>query len=700
MRNPRTARPGPPLGRLRRADLLLLLGALALLGAPLLAAASLPLNPPGTPFGPPWFLGAGAGLLVLAIGSALRATISGADPRVARRRWALVALVGLYLVYVGNQRLLSAGDNRPNQLLGIALLDQGSLDLIRWVPAAGPDLPFWVVAVDGRAVPAFPLGTGLLKVPYDFAGRLAAGGAVTEELLARWEKHFATLAAIGIVGLFYAALARRVPRAVAALSALVLALGTTIASTVSQGAWSFTGELLCLMASLRVLAGNPGVAKAVAAGAFLGAAFACRPTALFLAPAFLLFLALERRWRDLAGFAAGASTLCSLVVAGHLWLYGHPLGGYGLLNASEVPWGFEGLGTRLAGLLASPSRGLFWFVPAVLLIPLAWRAPKERLRPLWWASGLAVFTILLVTAGYGKWWGGWSLGPRLLTETMPFLVILLVPLLHPRPARPIVVGLLAVLVAAGVGTHLLGIYRTGPFAWNAVTDPDRHREALWTFRGSQIEAIWNPSWKPGIPPYPSLHPRVDRRSERIRVDLRPSANARYDLDPFDPRRADGTTHYPRIEPRALNRPKALFQFAPRGLPNALSTCRGARPRPVPLDGVRATRVHLLVAAGCASGDEPPGTVASRLVLRHANETTQTVPLRLDREVFEYRRELRGRWPPRHRIYAGTAEDADVLVRLTIPVTRPSVPLSELALQPASGTDLGVVVLAATVESPE
>lgn len=76
-------------------------------------------------------------------------------------------------------------------------------------------------------------------------------------------------------------------------------------------------------------------------------------------------------------------------------------------------------------LLFSPNKGLFWFSPLLLLVPLAiyrlWIAPKHK--------GLVV-TIVAITlyyfiwnSGYIYWTGGGSLGPRYLTPVLPFLCL-------------------------------------------------------------------------------------------------------------------------------------------------------------------------------------------------------------------------------------------------------------------------------------
>jgi hypothetical protein len=78
----------------------------------------------------------------------------------------------------------------------------------------------------------------------------------------------------------------------------------------------------------------------------------------------------------------------------------------------------------LAGLLASPSRGLFVFSPVLLASVagaiLAWRSKPELLRYL--ATG--TISVLLYSC-WGEWWGGSTFGYRIILEVAPALVLLL-----------------------------------------------------------------------------------------------------------------------------------------------------------------------------------------------------------------------------------------------------------------------------------
>ncbi|MCH7951727.1 hypothetical protein IH980_03255 [Patescibacteria group bacterium] len=85
--------------------------------------------------------------------------------------------------------------------------------------------------------------------------------------------------------------------------------------------------------------------------------------------------------------------------------------------------------TSLAGLLISPSRGLFIYSPvflfsffgAFLLVKSSFSRRTYFLKLL----GLVGVLYLLFLSGFASWTGSWSYGPRYLTDLLPILAIYL-----------------------------------------------------------------------------------------------------------------------------------------------------------------------------------------------------------------------------------------------------------------------------------
>lgn len=402
------------------------------------------------------------------------------------------------LALLANGATLSTGDTQALRWLPSRILLHRTLDLTGH-PQFLDDPPHYsVVRIGERLLPMAPPGTALLALPHAAAALAASGSGVTPALVERWEKQAAALLVAAAAALFLVAV-RRVAAPLPSLAATaVLALATPAFTTAGQALFPATGAVFALCLALALLLSDEGSrGRTAAAGLAIGLAFLCRPTAA-LAAVPLTALLSARRKGEAAPFAlAGAAS----VALGSAWLaglYGHPLGGWGIVNLREGMWGDPAAG--LAGVLLSPSRGLLWHFPYLVLLPAAWRSTRGDLplRRLWLAALAALAATLLLTASYGKWWGGHGIGPRLLAEAAPWMALLVLPLLG-GAARPAPRLAAIALCAASAVTQLLGAFRPAVLDWNTVVDVDRNPDVLWSLGDSQLAATWLPSWKPCVP---------------------------------------------------------------------------------------------------------------------------------------------------------------------------------------------------------
>ncbi|MCB8946206.1 MAG: hypothetical protein H6658_20875, partial [Ardenticatenaceae bacterium] len=132
----------------------------------------------------------------------------------------------------------------------------------------------------------------------------------------------------------------------------------------------------------------------------------------------------------------------------------------------------------LYGHLFSPARGLFVFSPFFLLIlPSLWFVRKHVwLRPLLWLCLLWLGLHLYVASRGTIWWGGDSFGPRILTELMLPLTLLIVWLwseaqtvLAPRSRQQWLLLYLALGLTAVFIHSYQGLYNYSTILWNEVT---------------------------------------------------------------------------------------------------------------------------------------------------------------------------------------------------------------------------------------
>jgi hypothetical protein len=223
---------------------------------------------------------------------------------------------------------------------------------------------------------------------------------------------------------------------------------------------------------------------------------ASRPSAGLVAMVIAGFAVLSR---GRAGFlcAAALGMVLAIVAAHNLAIFGSLQGGYAELHRTHAEhhgvasaWGGS-IGAGLAGVLVSPSRGLFVYAP-VLLFPVvglaAWVARRR--------GGVLACAAIVVAVGVGTiaqfsvWWGGHSFGPRLLADVLPAVVLGLVPVWPAIRRRPLMRGLFALAFAVSVLVEIVGaFYFPSPRAVDWDTSPrdvDFAHERLWDWRDSQL----------------------------------------------------------------------------------------------------------------------------------------------------------------------------------------------------------------------
>ncbi len=236
----------------------------------------------------------------------------------------------------------------------------------------------------------------------------------------------------------------------------------------TQGFTELSFSLL-LWALLR----NPiGHRESFWAGFALALAAANKPGNALMALALLVYWL--RYHRDkLLSFCLPLFVFGSLVLFYNLYFFGHALG----INPNPFLRG--NLGERidfshstmwhgLAGLLASPNRGLVIFIPWIVFS--FWGAVRLWMEKTYdWGRYLVlgVVAMLIGHARFWGWWGGWCYGPRYLTDLLPFFAFFFIPV-WPRIGTSSLLRAtfcLATLVALWVQIVGAYLYRIG--VWDA-----------------------------------------------------------------------------------------------------------------------------------------------------------------------------------------------------------------------------------------
>lgn len=419
----------------------------------------------------------------------------------ARRELRVSLLIGLccLLVYNANRRAISAGDCFPARYLPFAIWQYQSvlLDPIAPLTAQGRgDTAFWMMPVPGgHTISMYPVVLPVLIAPLYLpaVGYLHLRGWTDWRLdhVARvMEKLSASLVAALSASLLYLLLRRRAAAPVALLLTVAYAFGTTTWVVSSQALWQHGMAQLLVIGALLLLTGPCTAPRVLAAGLLCGLIAGNRPPDVILAAALGVY-GLFWAGRRAALLAAAAALPMGLVLLYNLAAAGHFAGGYG--RVGDASFFQHNLLSGLAGLLFSPTRGLFVFSPFLLFLGLAWRRlPRadgvDGERGLTLAISVGVILQVLLYA-MTDWRTGISWGPRFLTDLLPLLMWMLVPVVASLRG----LGRTCFLLAVGVAVAIEAI---GAFWYTGATDgaifavasgPDRMR-AAWDWRNAPFIA--------------------------------------------------------------------------------------------------------------------------------------------------------------------------------------------------------------------
>ncbi|MFO1491670.1 MAG: hypothetical protein U1F77_14655 [Kiritimatiellia bacterium] len=393
----------------------------------------------------------------------------------------LLSLFGLvFAVYIGNNIVMGSGDTKSAQLLSVSLFRHGGIDF-DWVVPLLKQRPYWLKVIDGHYLSAFPLGTGFLVLPVQALAALISPDYGELAYMQKLEKVSAGLLAALTVTVCFCFLLRLTDKRRALFLTLLLAFGTNLWVTASQTLWQHGGACLCLVIALYLLARAEEDPRAIR---FIGIpmvlAVFCRPLgALWIAPAVVWILL--RHPRHIAWLILFALPLAAAAAALHLNVYHSLLGPYAS-HGSGKSWRTP-LAEGLAGNLFSPARGIFVFTPVVFfsLAGLAAGLRTPRLRPLMIVAGVSVAAHLVVISRFSHWWGGHCYGPRFMTEVMPFLLLLILPLLPRLESSRAWKTVFALAIAWSVYTQAAGVYSQRATEWCRTWDIDAHPEHLWSW---------------------------------------------------------------------------------------------------------------------------------------------------------------------------------------------------------------------------
>jgi hypothetical protein len=357
----------------------------------------------------------------------------GGEP--GRRRTSLLIGLVCLLIYNVNGRGITAGDTYPARYLPFAIVQYQTifLDPVAKVAAQGRgNGAFWMLPrPDGHIISLYPIVVPLLVAPLyipavGYLHRTGWTDGRVDHLARIMEKLSASLLASLSASLLYLLLRRRTRASIALLLTVAYAFGTTTWMISSQALWQHGMGALLVIGALLLLTGRSTAGRAIAAGLLCGLIAANRPPDAVLGATLGIYGLLWAGRRGRVWFVAASALPLAAVVLYNFAVAGNVLGGYGLIG--KAAFFNHALLPGVAGLLFSPTRGLLVFSPFLLFLVLVGRSlPRSREERFLTVAMIAAVAIQIMVYAKADWRGGLSWGPRYMTDFLPFLMWMLVP---------------------------------------------------------------------------------------------------------------------------------------------------------------------------------------------------------------------------------------------------------------------------------
>jgi hypothetical protein len=390
-----------------------------------------------------------------------------------------------------------------------AILRYDTPDMIRYQVPRGQGIAFdnhgylWTMdLVKGRLLYVFPWGGALLSLPvvaiFNSAGfSVAPGGIYNEYNEAKMQAILAALVCALTVWVFYETATLLLPLGWALTIASGAAFGTQIWSSASRSLWPQTWYVMLIALAIWLLMSERR--RPILLGTILAWSCFARPGAPPIIGLISGYVLLEYGPKCFFRYAAAGAAWTIAFAMMMTYFEGVPFAAAYPLSYLALRHDFL---TRLDGVLLSPSRGLFIFVPILLLSLYLtfrfWRDLRRRRLAILALTVIVLHTVIL--ASYGPWWGGGSYGPRDLLDTIPWFVLLTIlsakAFLDDQrlsiQERSAVVSVALFLLVLSVAMNAVGALSwSAAVSWNERPPINSHPERIWDWQDPQFMAwLW------------------------------------------------------------------------------------------------------------------------------------------------------------------------------------------------------------------
>lgn len=385
----------------------------------------------------------------------------------------------IFLIIITSKVNYSGSDPHLTLLTSQALIEKGTINLDSYrnlVPLKQFSGGDWQYIVNDKTHETFynyPLGTSILSVPFVLIAKFFGLNMMVNQDDSHLQILIAAFACILIFYLLFTIACNFFNKSISLFFILSLFLGTTLISTMGTALWSFNFEIIFILLTIKQIfvaekTNNP---KIILIAIYLALAWVCRPSALALIAPVGVWVLVKHR-ESIGLFFLGFVIILIPFFIFSYWSLGQIIPNY----YNPFYWKHTFLGTFygivLMNLFFSPMRGLFIFTPVLMIAFLGFFKRSLRKNTIY---NILAFHFLFQTVmllNQLDWYGGWCFGPRLFTDVVPSLIIMIFMVVHKcEPLSKLKVIFVSVLIIAGIFIHTVqGMYNINVHNWN--TNPD------------------------------------------------------------------------------------------------------------------------------------------------------------------------------------------------------------------------------------
>jgi len=454
----------------------------------------------------------------------------------------IAGLIGVFtfVLYTSSPGRQTDLDTRWSIHVAESIVREGNIDIDEYRALTLPN-DYRTFTHNGHLYNFYPIGVSVLAVPFVYLYHAIEPTKNVEQFYGSAEIAIASLVMALTAAIVYltARLSLNIKQSL--LSVFIFVFCTSAWSIASRALWQHGPSMLMLGLALYLLLlarRRPSLVQF--AGLPLAFSYIIRPTNGLSAVLLTLYVLIEYR-RFFLRYVFWAMWIIAPFLLLNLSVYQSLLPGYFTwYQQFSTDTVIEGL----VGTLLSPARGLLIFSP-IFVFSVAGIALKLRHRT-WTKLDTVLFSILflhwITISIWPFWWGGWSFGPRYLSDMIPYFMFFLmaaIPFIMVAQRR-LIPAQVVFVVLAGVSAfiHYRGATDISTFDWNSqpvdiVTTPWR----LWDWQDFMFLR--------GIPEIDAIIPtKIATEPETLYFLYDPAGTVQFEIYDLHYRKFDWTADTP------------------------------------------------------------------------------------------------------------------------------------------------------------